>query len=162
MGGSSVRPRLGSEGLAAFPDRLTILATHSFVQLNGQRSTTAERPGGTAPDAMWRTFVSQQCSIRLVLNGHYHDGTLAEATRSDLNRCGQPVQQILTDYQDRPNGGDGWLRYYTIDPAAGTLTAKTYSPTLGRYETDADSAFILPFPLGPPNRPPLRRSVASA
>ena len=37
------------------------------------------------------------------------NGDLSEANRSDLNSCGQPVQQLLTDYQDRPNGGDGWL-----------------------------------------------------
>ena len=54
----------------------------------------------------------------------------------------------MTDYQDRANGGDGWLRYYTFNPAAGTMTATTYSPKLGVFETDADSAFTLPFPLG--------------
>ncbi len=140
--------------LAAYPDRIAILTTHSFVQVNGQRKTTAERPGGTPANTMWTSFVSQQCSIRLVLNGHFHDGNLAEANRSDLNRCGQPVQQILTDYQDRANGGDGWLRYYSFDPGANTMTAVTYSPTLNRYETDADSAFTLPFDLSAPQPAP--------
>ena len=116
--------------LAAYPDRIAIMATHSFVGLNGPRRTTAERPGGTPANTMWTNFVFQQCSIRLVLNGHFHNGNLGEANRSDLNRCGQPVQQILTDYQDRANGGDGWLRYYTFDPAANTMTATTYSPKL--------------------------------
>ena len=41
-----------------------------------------------------------------------------------------------------PNGGDGWLRYYTFDPAAGTMTRRrTYSPKLGTFGSDADSAF---------------------
>ena len=35
--------------LAAYPDRIAILATHSFLGLDGQRRTTAERPGGTRP-----------------------------------------------------------------------------------------------------------------
>ena len=140
--------------LAAYPDRIAIMATHSFVNINGARSNTAERPGGTPPNAIWTNFVSQQCSIRLVLNGHFHDGNLAEANRSDLNRCGKPVQQILTDYQDRPNGGDGWLRYYTFDPAANTLKATTYSPKLNQYETDADSTFTLPFELSAPQPAP--------
>ena len=82
-----------------------------------------------------------------MLSGHFHNGDAGEANRSDLNRCGEPVQQILTDYQDRANGGDGWLRYYTFDPAANTMTARTYSPKLGVFETDADSAFTVPFSL---------------
>ena len=83
-----------------------------------------------------------------MLSGHEHNGNAGEARRTDNNSCGQPVQQIMTDYQDRANGGDGWLRYYTFNPAAGTMTATTYSPKLGIFETDADSAFTLPFPLG--------------
>ena len=133
--------------LAAYPDRIAVVTTHSFVGLNGLRRTTPERPGGTSADKMWTDFVSQRCSIKLVLSGHFHNGDAGEASRSDLNRCGEPVQQVLTDYQDRPNGGDGWLRYYRFDPAAGTMTARTYSPTLGTFESDADSAFSVPFEL---------------
>ena len=133
--------------LAAYPNRIAIMATHGFVNINGQRKTVAERPGGTPANTLWNDFVAQQCSIKLVLNGHFHNGDLSEANRSDLNSCGQPVQQILTDYQDRPNGGDGWLRYYTFNPAANTMTATTYSPKLNLYETDADSSFTLPFEL---------------
>ena len=134
--------------LDAHPDRTVIMATHSFVTVNGTRRTVAERPGGTSIQAMWTNFVSTHCQIKLVLSGHEHNGDAGEARRSDLNTCGQPVQQILTDYQDRANGGDGWLRYYTFNPAAGTMTATTYSPKLGVYETDADSAFTVPMPLG--------------
>ena len=140
--------------LAAYPNRITILTTHSFVQINGTRRTVPQRPGGIAAETAWTNFVSQQCTIRLVLSGHYHQGDLGEANRSDLNRCGQPVQQILTDYQDRANGGDGWLRYYTFNPAAGTMTATTYSPKLDQFETDADSAFTLPFNLSEPQPAP--------
>lgn len=137
----------GARVLAAHPDRIAIVVTHSFLHLSGNRPTIAQRPGGVPPETMWNTFVSQNCSIKLVLNGHVHNGDLGEANRSDLNRCGEPVQQILTDYQSRANGGDGWLRYYTFNPTANTMTAATYSPTLNRYETDADSAFTLPFAL---------------
>ncbi len=137
----------GRKVLAAYPDRIAIMVTHGFVNINGQRKTVAERPGGTPADTIWNDFVAKQCSIQLVLNGHFHDGNLSEANRSDLNNCGQPVQQILTDYQDRANGGDGWLRYYTFDPAANTMKATTYSPKLNQFETDADSSFTLPFDL---------------
>ncbi|UOW00822.1 PKD domain-containing protein [Agrococcus sp. SCSIO52902] len=133
--------------LDAHPDRTVIMATHSFLSITGTHRTTPQRPGGTAPAAMWQDFVAQHCQIRLVLSGHEHDGDLGEASRTDENVCGLPVHQILTDYQARANGGNGWLRYYSFEPTEGTLTATTYSPVLGQYETDADSSFTLPFDL---------------
>ena len=140
--------------LAAHPDRTVIMATHSFITVNGTRLTTPQRPGGTSPAQLWQDFVRTHCSIRLVVAGHERQGTLGEANRTDLNQCGQPVHQILSNYQDRPNGGDGWLRYYTFDPASGTMRATTYSPTLDRFETDGNSAFTLPFELAAPEPAP--------
>lgn len=131
--------------MAAHPDRTVILATHSFLTVDGNRMATPQRPGGTSTAALWEDFVAQHCQIRLVVAGHSHDGNRGEARRADNNSCGQPVQQVLTDYQGRPNGGDGWLRYYTFDPAQNTMAATTYSPVLDAYETDADSSFTVPF-----------------
>ena len=39
---------------------------------------------------------------------------------------------MLTDYQSRANGGDGWLRYYTFKPSENKIYAYTYSPTPAR------------------------------
>ncbi|MFE1664620.1 PKD domain-containing protein [Microbacterium sp. P02] len=142
--------------LAAHPDRQVVMFTHAFVNLSGSRRTVAQRPGGTPPETTWQSFVRTHCQIRLVLNGHEHNGDLGESRRVDDNACGKPVQQIMSDYQARANGGNGWLRSYRIDPAAGTLTASTYSPYLGRFETDADSAFTVPFAIGAPQPAPFQ------
>lgn len=151
--------------LDAHPDRSVIMATHSFVSVNGSRRATAQRPGGTSQAALWEGFVRTHCEIDLVVAGHEHLGDLGEAHRTDANACGEPVPQILTDYQSRANGGDGWLRYYTFEPATNTMRATTYSPTLDRFETDADSAFTLPFELTAPQPAPFApiatRTVAS-
>ena len=58
------------------------------------------------------------------------------------------MHQILTDYQDRADGGEGWLRYYVFDPSEDSIEAVTYSPTLDRYETDANSSFTLSYDMG--------------
>lgn len=134
--------------LSAHPDRTVIMVTHSFINVSGGRRTNPQRPGGTSQSALWSSFVATHCQIRLVLSGHESNATDGEASRTDPNNCGEPVHQVLTDYQSRPNGGDGWLRYYTFDPTAGTMRATTYSPLLDQYETDADSSFTLPFDLG--------------
>lgn len=131
--------------LAAHPDRQVIMFTHSFLNLDGTRRTAPQRPGGTPQETLWRDFVRTHCQVRMVLSGHENKGDLGEARRTDANACGKPVHQMLSNYQARTNGGDGWLRTYRFDPARGTVTADTYSPILDRHETDADSAFTLPF-----------------
>ncbi|MET0736370.1 MAG: PKD domain-containing protein [Microbacterium sp.] len=151
--------------LDAHPDRIAIMATHGFLTVDGNRRASAQRPGGTSQQGLWQNFVSTHCQIRLVVSGHEHAGDLGESRRTDANACGEPVHQILSDYQSRANGGNGWLRYYTFDPAAGTMRATTYSPTLQQYETDADSSFVLPFPLAATEPAPFTtiatRTVAS-
>ena len=82
--------------LAAHPDRIAIMVTHSFLALDGSRRTTPQSTGGTAPAKMWSDFVATHCQIRMVLSGHEHNGELGEARRTDNNSCGQPVHQLLS------------------------------------------------------------------
>ena len=93
--------------------------------------------------AVWQQLISPNCNVFMVVNGHYH----GEGRRTDLNSCGQPVFQLNSDYQDDPNGGDGWLRYYTFKPSENKIYAYTFSPTrnngAGDFETDADSQFVM-------------------
>lgn len=54
---------------------------------------------------------------------------------------------LLSDYQSRDNGGDGWLRVLTFCPAIKKIKVSTYSPTLDKYETDNNSNFSLEWKL---------------
>ena len=137
--------------LDAYPERRVILATHGFVDARGWRNNALFRtdPGVKTSNEVWNQLVHGNCSIDFVLNGHYYDGDLGEARRTDANACGEPVHQLLSDYQTRANGGDGWLRYYTFDPGAESVEAFTYSVTKQTFETDADSSFTLPYDFAP-------------
>src|SRR5207247_1992160 len=90
-------------------------------------------------------IIKPNCNVFMVINGHYP----GEGRRTDLNDCGQPVHQILMDYQDRANGGDGWLRYFTFKPSENKIYAYTYSMTrnggAGEFETDSTSQFVLDY-----------------
>lgn len=137
--------------LAAYPDRRAIVATHSYVETAGGLTAQVGRAdGGNSGQAIWEELVRPSCSVFLVVNGHFSDEVTAEARRTDTNACGQPVQAMLSDYQDRPRGGDGWLRYLTFDPGADEIRAFTYSPFLGQFETDADSQFTVPYDMTQP------------
>jgi hypothetical protein len=81
------------------------------------------------PSSSRRTATSTSSST-----GHYH----GEARRNDNNSCGEPVHQILADYQDDPNGGDGWLRMMTFRPELNQVDVITYSPTATNSTRDPD------------------------
>src|SRR5207253_2399591 len=109
-----------------YPNRRVILSTHLFLDTTNTRPTSAQfRPNGTSAEAVWQQIIKPNCNVFMVINGHYP----GEGRRTDLNNCGQPVHQILMDYQDRANGGDGWLRYFTFKPSENRIYAYTYSPT---------------------------------
>ena len=94
-------------------------------------------------------------NLFLLLCGHI----CGEGQRSDVFD-GTTVRSILTDYQCRTNGGNGWLRIMTFSPANDTITFKTYSPTLNQFETDADSQFTLSYDMpGAARRGRSRRSA---
>ena len=129
-----------------YPNRRVILSTHLFLNTSNARPTAAQfRSNGTSAEAVWQQIVKPNCNVFMVINGHYP----GEGRRTDLNSCGQPVHQVLMDYQDRANGGDGWLRYFTFKPSENKIYAFTYSPTrnggAGEFETDASSQFVLDY-----------------
>lgn len=58
-----------------------------------------------------------------------------------------PVYQMLSDYQNDNNGGDGWLRTLTFIPMQNEIYVKTFSPYLNQYRTSEESQFILDYDL---------------
>ncbi|GAH14126.1 unnamed protein product, partial [marine sediment metagenome] len=90
-------------------------------------------------DNMWKKLVKPNADqIFLVLSGHYEN-----EDRITSLEDGFFVHQLLSDYQDRPNGGNGWLRIIEFSGIHNEISIKTYSPYLNQYETDSDSQFIL-------------------
>ncbi|PYR56190.1 MAG: hypothetical protein DMF91_22500, partial [Acidobacteria bacterium] len=129
-----------------YPNRRVILSTHLFLNTSNARPTAAQfRTDGTSAEAVWQQIIKPNCNVFMVINGHYP----GEGRRTDLNNCGQPVHQVLMDYQSRANGGDGWLRYFTFKPSENKIYAFTYSPTrsapAGEFETDDSSQFVLDY-----------------
>lgn len=127
------------------PEAYIILTTHKYLDDTGKLDSKREysRDGNTGTD-IWNKLVKPNCSIKMVLNGHFHiqDG---EAMIAAKNTCGHTVYQIIQDYQEREKGGNGRLRYYTFDPIQKKISAKTYSPSTTTFEEDADSTFEIPF-----------------
>jgi len=107
----------------------TIISTHTYLNINGTRDTI-----GTS---IWNTLVKSNSQVFMVLNGHYS----GENQLISTNDFGGKVIQMVSDYQSYPNNGNGFLRELIFDPDASLIRVKTYSPTLGAFESDADSQF---------------------
>lgn len=124
--------------LQKYSGRRAVLATHGYMNTLGIRYVH----GMGRTTYIWRDLVAPNDNVFLVLCGHAH----GEARRTSL-AGGRVVHQLLADYQDRENGGNGWLRVITI--GEDKVEVKTYSPYLGEYEWDRDSRFTLTTEAGP-------------
>ena len=93
-----------NETIAQYPDRRVIVATHDYLNLDGERTHEGNH--------IWKSFAAPHANqVFLVLCGHMH----GEAQRTD-HVNGYKIHQLLADYQDRPNGGNGWLRILEFHP----------------------------------------------
>ena len=138
-------------------DRPVMLTTHRYLQdAEDYTSGVPLVPSGRYP-AIWYTvegtytsdgiqsedffmwFVRKNPSIFLVNCGHFHE----EFRQTSTNVAGLPVHEVLADFQDDPNGGDGWLRIMRFDIASNLIDVDTYSPTLAAIRTADESDFNL-------------------
>jgi hypothetical protein len=129
--------------LAANPDRLGIVVSHSVLNPGYPASWTTE--GQPIYDAL-----KDRPNLIMLLCGHMN----GEGRRQDVY-AGNTVHSMLTDYQLYGNGGNGWLRILEFAPAANKVRARTYSPWLNQWSAGADSSsqFTLDVPLGGTSQP---------
>ena len=117
-----------SDVVAAYPDRHAIAVSHYLLGTDGRFGSQ----GQDIYDAL-----SVYPNFGLMLAGH----VAGEAARTDDGA--RTVHSLLSDYQSRSGGGDGWLRIMRFSPSLGQISVSTYSPVLDAEEADADSAFDL-------------------
>ncbi|MBD3387612.1 MAG: hypothetical protein GF416_01060 [Candidatus Altiarchaeales archaeon] len=121
----------GNRVLAEHRGRRAVVATHAYMDEDGNRKVH------TCGDMeyLWEGLVEPNENVFMALSGHVHgEGMLKSRAGS------REVIQLLSDYQSRENGGDGYLRIMEFT-AGGEVRVSTYSPYLGRFEDDGDSSF---------------------
>ncbi len=86
-------------------------------------------------------------NLFLLLGGHIPSGG-GEGQRVD-SLDDRRVYSLLSDYQARSRGGDGWLRIMRFSPARNEIAVQTFSPFVdegrGAFETDESSQFVLSY-----------------
>jgi hypothetical protein len=127
--------------LRTYPNHRAIVVSHYLIE-------TGE-PGafGGQGQAIYDTL--KDCpNLFLMLCGH----NPGEGRRADTWQR-RTVHTLLSDYQSRTNGGNGWLRILEFSPSNHVIRVKTYSPLSDQYETDANSEFVLEYDLREYRRP---------
>lgn len=143
--------------LDANKDRAAMITTHRYLQEaeaytagvpavpNGRYPAIwysvegLYNPAGIQSEQFYQWFLRKNTNIFMVTCGHFH----GEWRQQSLNVAGKPIQEVLADFQDDPNGGDGWLRIMKFDTAANIIDVDSYSPTLQAVRTSPKSDFNL-------------------
>ena len=95
--------------------------------------------GGLRSNEIWDWFVRRNPQIFMVNCGHFHE----EFRQQSTNAYGNTVHEVLADYQDDPNGGNGWLRIMEFDVAGDQIKVDSYSPWLDQFRSADESQFTL-------------------
>lgn len=138
------------------PDTNVLNWTKSILQIHSDRKaiiishSILDNPIGDWTVAGLNIYntVKYYPNVFLMLCGHNH----YESRRSDTYN-GNTIHTLLADYQDYPNGGNGWLRIIEVWPVTNEIKVKTYSSYLNEYQTDHDSEFTLSYDQSE-NQPP--------
>ena len=138
--------------LRRYPPHIPVMVTtHTYLNdaTNNRDITPDCRADGNSPESVFQKFIARHPRIFLVQCGHWWKSG-GEALRIPVNNYGSRVIELLSDYQGRARGGDGWLRLLRFDLKNHLLYVQTYSPTLDRFETDYNSEMTLPLNLRHP------------
>lgn len=120
-----------------------------------QKSPTIELPYANNGQQIWEKLIQPATNIEMVLCGHIS----GEGYRSDKNKAGKKVHQMLFDAQSmggghrNGNGGDGWLRMLEFYPDNKTVKVRTFSPFFAASPTtqpfawkkDSRNEFVMEF-----------------
>ena len=120
--------------LQTYSSRRAIIVSHWIINAGSNASFSAQG------QAIYNA-VRDNPNVFLMLSGHVSP---PEGQRTDTFQ-GNTIYSLMSDYQGRTNGGNGWLRVMTFSPANNTVQVQTYSPWLNQFETDADSQFTLAY-----------------
>jgi hypothetical protein len=136
--------------LQTHANRRAIVVTHHLINAGFGASFSPQ--GQAMYDAL-----KANTNLFLMLGGHV---TPPEGQRTNVFD-GRTVWAVMSDYQGRTNGGNGWLRLYEFSPSNNVIRVQTYSPWLDQFETDNDSRFDIPYAMSAPFAP-LATNVTAA
>lgn len=144
------------EIIEAHPDHNVIITTHAYLfntsaRYNGEIGSQdwnpknygvnnlSEKPNDGQD--MWDELIKRHSNIKLVMNGHVLDD--GNGFLKSVGADGQIVNEYLTNFQMKTDGGQSWLTLLEFQPDGETVQVKTYNPYLDIYNRAGDQEFTL-------------------
>lgn len=113
--------------LSEHSDRIAFLMFHEYLNAEGTRTAIG--------DEIFNRVVLKNPNVRMVLCGHNYNATrLVEYIDDDGDgKEDRTVYQLMANYQNLTNGGNGYMRFLEFDIEDGTISQRTYSPYLNDF-----------------------------
>ena len=142
---------------AEHPEHRMILVTHAYMYFDETRYDwkakgdkqawnphaygNGKGPGGSNDgEELWQKLVSQHQGFALTLNGHVLDDGAARMTSQGEH--GNTVHQLLANYQNKAEGGAGYMRLIEFLPDE-SIVVRSFSPSLNKIKIAKDQQFKL-------------------
>ena len=153
--------RWAGDVIEGHADHRVMITSHSITNFMGRHDSMGaplfgegagydygmggELSNATDGETMWRVLADRYPNVAMTFSGHiFGDGA---ETVTSYNQYGQPVYQMLVNYQNGvsreitgngddslgSNGGNGAIRLITIDPDAGAIHTSTYFTEFDDY-----------------------------
>jgi hypothetical protein len=138
------------------PDHSVFIATHAYTYWDGNRLDDKNRPDHTGdphdygmdngPGAvndgqeLWEKLVSKHPNVFMVFSGHIGFISGRQTAWGDF---GNPVYELLSDFQSMDFGGSGYLRIMTFKADGRTVDLHSYSPWLNTFLESGSDQFVI-------------------
>ncbi|MGF3057169.1 LamG-like jellyroll fold domain-containing protein [Microbacterium sp. YY-01] len=128
--------------LDAHPNTPVVLSSHAIISIGDDQQTAASWWWG---EELWENLVRGNDQIILTVNGHFHGAT----SQTRLNDFGNPVHQVLTDYQMSADGGNGIMTLFEFDLSNNRIDVETVSPWVPLKHAESLTSSDTPVLTGP-------------
>lgn len=118
-----------SSVLDANPDVPTIVNSHQLINVADDGTTPIPTDFG---ERVWNQVIANHDQVFLTFNGHHHGAARWDRT----NNFGNPVHQVLMDYQMAYMGGNGYMGLVEFDLTNGVISQTSFSPWVMRKPAD--------------------------
>jgi hypothetical protein len=131
------------------PTLPVILSNHQLLNIDSDGLSPLETDYGLM---LWEKLIRDKDQIFMTLNGHYHGA----AYLSKTNNFGNPVHEMVVDYQMDYQGGNAMMRLYEVDFTNNKIDVMSFSPwvvqkpkaTLNQFDhaelTASNNSFSIP------------------
>ncbi|MBN3787857.1 LamG-like jellyroll fold domain-containing protein [Burkholderia sp. Ac-20353] len=116
------------------PTLPVILVNHQLLNIDKDGVSPLEVPYGKM---LWDKLIQNNDQIFMTLNGHYHGA----ARLTKTNAYGNPVEQMVVDYQMAYQGGNGLMRLYEFDLSNNQIKVLSFSPWVPQKPVDTLNTF---------------------